>query len=466
MSTTKPNIVYIFADEWRAQATGYAGDPNCETPVLDQFAAESVNFRNAVSGCSVCCPARASLMTGQYPLTHGVFINDVELNPNVDSIARILGRSGYETGFIGKWHIYGSPDGAYGCREAYVPRDYQLGFDYWKGFECTHDYNDSYYFFNDDPTPRKWDGYDAFPQAEDAASFVRDRSGSDTPYMLMLSWGPPHFPLHTAPEEYQARYRDRTIELRENVPEHLHDKAQEELRGYYAHIAAVDDALKIVLDAIKASGDADNTIVIFTSDHGDMRQSQALDTKLFPFEESIGVPFLIRWPQALGRESRTIDVPIDVPDHLPTLLGLVGADVPDAVQGSDWSGVIRGESTPSGDETALLSMAAEFTELCRNGMRAYRGLRTDRYTYVRNLDGPWLLYDNREDPFQKRNLIGKPEHASLQEDLEARLVTRLEELGDTFEDGEVYIERAGYGHYKEVGMSVVRKWVDPWVDGT
>jgi arylsulfatase A-like enzyme len=464
MNAARPNIVYIFADEWRAQATGYAGDPNCQTPVLDRLAAESVNFQNAVSGYSVCCPARASLMTGQYPLTHGVFINDVELNPNVDSIARILKRSGYETGFIGKWHIYGSPDGEYGRREVFVPRDYQLGFDYWKGFECTHDYNDSYYFFNDDPTPRKWGGYDAFPQAEDAASFISDRAGTDTPYLLMLSWGPPHFPLHTAPEEYRRRYEGREIELRDNVPPDRREQAVEELRGYYAHIAAVDDALKIVLDAIEASGDADNTIVIFTSDHGDMRQSQALDTKLFPFEESIRVPFLLRWPAALGRQARTITVPIDVPDHLPTLLGLVGAAVPDQIEGTDWSPIIRGEADPTGDEAAFLSMPAEFTELLHNGMRAYRGLRTVRYTYVRNLDGPWLLYDNVEDPYQKRNLVGSVGHASLQAGLEARLRRRLDEQGDTFEDGRVYLKRAGLAHYKEVNYETHRHWTDPWAE--
>lgn len=462
MSARKPNIVYIFADEWRAQATGYAGDSNCHTPVLDHLASESVNFRNAVSGCSVCCPARASLMTGQYPLRHGVIINDVELDPTVDSIARILGRSGYETGYIGKWHLYGSPDGAFGRRNAFVPRDHQLGFDYWKAFECSHDYNESYYFFNDDPKRRKWDGYDAFAQARDAASFITNRAGSQTPYLLMLSWGPPHFPLHTAPEEYRQRYQGRAIALRENVPAELRETAQEELRGYYAHIAALDDALQTVLSALDASGDGDNTILIVTSDHGDMRQSQGLATKLFPFDESIRVPFLLRWPQALGRHGRTIDVPIDIPDHLPTLLGLVGADIPGQVQGTDWSPLIRGETQPTGDEAAFLSITAEFTEILENGMQAYRGLRTDRYTYVRNVEGPWLLYDNVKDPYQKRNLIGSADYSYVANDLERRLRERLAALKDDFQAGSAYLERAGLTHYQEVTRNAKRIWTDPW----
>jgi arylsulfatase A-like enzyme len=462
MAPTQPNIVYVLADEWRAQATGYAGDPNCETPTLDRLADQSISFENAVSGCPVCCPARASIMTGRYPLTHGVFINDVELDPNVNSIARILGAAGYTTGYIGKWHLYGSPDGHYGRRTAYVPREYQLGFDYWKGFECNHDYNDSYYYFNEDPTKRRWEGYDAFAQARDAARYIGDHAGDETPFALMLSWGPPHFPLHTAPPEYRSRYSHREIELRPNVPESCREQAREELRGYYAHIAALDDALSIVLTALEEHGIDQNTIVIFTSDHGDMRRSQALATKLFPWDESIGVPFLLRRPGALGTDKRSIQVPIDTPDHLPTLLGLIGLEIPDEVEGSDWSPIIRGEQEASGDEAALLIMAAEFTELLRNGMRAYRGLRTDRYTYVRSLDGPWLLYDNRADPFQMNNLIGDPDSAALQRSLDVKLERRLAALGDEFEEGSAYLERAGLEHYHEVNMQTERVWSDPW----
>jgi arylsulfatase A-like enzyme len=463
MSTTRPSIVYIFADEWRAQATGYAGDTNCETPVLDSLAGESLSFVNAVSGCPVCCPARASILTGLYPLSHGVFINDTELDPGLPSIARLFGNAGYTTGYVGKWHVYGSPDGRYGRRHARVPREYQMGFDYWKGFECTHDYNDSWYFFNDDPTPRKWDGYDAFPQARDAAQFIRDHADDEDPFLLMLSWGPPHFPLETAPQEYRRRYENRPIELRANVPPGHEEKATEELRGYYAHIAALDDALATVLDAIRESGLEKDTIVVFTSDHGDMRQSQGLDTKLFPWDESIRVPFLLRWPALLGRTSRELSLPIDTPDHLPTLLGLCGLDIPRSFEGRDWSPVIRGEEDETGNEAALLIMAAEFTEILQNGMRAYRGLRTPRYTYVRTREAPWLLYDNETDPYQKHNLIADPAAAPIREELEQRLQSRLSSLGDEFEEGWTLLERAGLTHYREVTMKAERLWRDPWV---
>ena len=457
----RPNIVFVFGDEWRMQATGYNGDPNCHTPVLDALASQSVNVTHAVAGAPVCSPYRASLLTGQYPLTHGVYINDVQLDPTCSSIARALKAGGYDTAYIGKWHVHGSPDGQYTGRSTFVPRNCQMGFDYWKGYECNHDYNNSYYFFNDDPTPRAWEGYDAFAQSRDAATYIREHAHQDPPFLLMLSWGPPHFPLDSAPEEYRRRYENRAIELRPNVPPNMREQAESDLRGYYGHIAALDDCLNIVLEAINAADMADDTIVIFTSDHGDMRGSQGLHTKLFPWDESIRVPFLLRWP-ALDDRSREMPLPLDAPDIMPTLLGLCDLPIPDTVEGRDWSSFIRGHQEPSGQEAALMVMPAESHELRLNGMKAYRGLRTARYTYVRNLDGPWLLYDNEADPYQMCNLVDSDKHEKLRADLERALQARLDALGDEFLDGRRYLQTDGLGHYSEVNDPCINQWRDPW----
>src|SRR5438128_605980 len=136
----KPNILVVLADQWRAQAFGFAGDPNVKTPHFDRLASDSVCFINAVAGLPVCSPTRASLLTGKRPLTHGVFLNDVPLNPNAMTIARVLKSEGYDTGYIGKWHLNG--DG----RSTFIPRDRRLGFDYWKVLECTHNYSNSFYY--------------------------------------------------------------------------------------------------------------------------------------------------------------------------------------------------------------------------------------------------------------------------------------------------------------------------------
>ncbi len=457
-----PNVVFVFADEWRAQSTGYAGDPNCETPVLDALAAESLNLTHAVSGCSVCCPYRGSLLTGQYPLTHGIFINDVELDPDSVSIARAFEAGGYDTHYIGKWHVYGSPEGKNERRATPVPRSHQMGFDDWRGFECTHNHLNSGYYHNDDPELHAWGDYDAFAQTREAVRQWKERRPEDPPLLQILSWGPPHFPLNNAPEAYRKRYEHRVLQLRKNVPVHLRDQAQEHLRGYYAHIAALDHALDLLLTGLKESGLEKDTILVVTSDHGDMRSSQALQTKCFPFDESIRVPFLIRGP---GIPTGELPIPMDAPDIMPSLLGLCGLEIPESVEGRDWSPELRGQAEADPEDAAFLNMSAEFTELQFNGMQAYRGLRDRRYTYVRNLDGPWLLYDNEVDPFQMNNLIGDSDHADLQQRLEQKLQSMLVQRGDAFLPGESYLEQAGLTHYRETQSTARQLWRDPWKEG-
>ena len=236
----RPNVLFILADEWRAQATAYNGDTNVLTPALDRLAGQSVSFDTAVSGTPVCCPYRASLLTGQHPLTNDVFINDVELKPKGVTMGEAFQRVGYRTGWIGKWHLYGSPDGNYGRRLAYIPPEKRFGFEYWKACECTHDYNHSLYYEDDDQTPKYWPGYDAFAQTDDCCAFIERQAKSSDPFCMVLSLGPPHFPLQTAPEKYRAMFAGREIALRKNVPAARHAESATMHRGYYAHMAALD----------------------------------------------------------------------------------------------------------------------------------------------------------------------------------------------------------------------------------
>ena len=139
----QPNIIFVFGDQWRAQATGYAGETSVRTPNLDRLAGESLNLVNAVSNCPLCTPYRASLLTGQYPLTHGLFVNDVPLNPNAVSLGKAFATGGYDTAYIGKWHVDGHG------RDAPIPPERRQGFQFWKVLECTHDYNRSAYYDGD-----------------------------------------------------------------------------------------------------------------------------------------------------------------------------------------------------------------------------------------------------------------------------------------------------------------------------
>ena len=433
----RPNIVVVLADQWRAQAFGFAGDPNVKTPNFDRLAADSVRFVNAVAGMPVCSPTRASLLTGQRPLTHGVFLNDVPLSPDAVTFPKVLKAAGYETGAIGKWHIDGHG------RSAFIPRERRQGFDYWKVLECTHNYTDSIYY-GDTSEKLHWSGYDALDQTRDACDFLRARAKPETPFLLWLAWGPPHDPYMTAPEKYRALYNPAKLTLRPNVPANLDAQARKNLAGYYAHCSALDDAMGELLATLRESGLAENTILLFSADHGDMLGSQGLWKKQKPFDESARVPMLIRWPAGLGKDARKLDAPINSEDMMPTLLGLAGVAIPPSVEGLDFSGHLRGGAA-QGDGATVLTCVAPFGEFeRRNGGKEYRGIRTARHSYVRDLAGPWLLFDNEADPHQQHNLIGQPEAAALQADLDVQLTRKLKANGDAFLRGADYIAKWGW----------------------
>lgn len=435
--TRKPNILIVLADQWRAQAFGYAGDSNVRTPNFDRLAAESVRLTNAISGLPVCSPTRASLMTGQRPLTHGVFLNDVQLNPGAVTLAKVLKREGYQTGMIGKWHIDGRG------RSAFIPRERRQGFDYWKVLECTHAYSNSFYYA-DDPARQKWQGYDAIAQTRDACEFIRERAQTNQPFLLTLAWGPPHDPYFTAPAKYRALYDPAKLRLRPNVPAGLEPEVRKILAGYYAHCTALDDCMGRILDTLRDTGAARDTILLFSSDHGDMLGSHNQFKKQRPFDESIRVPMLIRWPAGLGGNDRSLAAPVNTEDIMPTLLGLAGVAIPSTVEGLDYSGHLRGGPLP-GDGATVFRCVAPFGEWERRvGGREYRGLRTARHSYVRDLNGPWLLFDNQTDPFQTNNLVGVAAAAALQSELDAGLRRKLAQQKDEFLHARDYIARWGY----------------------
>ena len=443
MVTAKPNLVYVFADQWRAQDTGYAGNTQVKTPNLDKLAARSVNFSTAVSGCPVCSPYRASLMTGQYWLTHGIFHNDKPLKTEALCIAEVFKQQGYDTGYIGKWHLNGDDEPGYEKgRRSPVPKERRQGFDFWKVRECTHDYNQSFYFDENDER-QAWEGYDAIAQTRMANQYIKEHADGK-PFVLFLSWGPPHAPYQTAPPQYRALYKPGDIVTRENVPDDLADKARLDIAGYYAHMTALDDCMAQIMDTLHTTGLERHTILVFTSDHGDMLYSHAQTKKQQPWDESIRVPFLLRYPAVLGDRGREIDMPINTPDIMPTLLGLCKIPVPDSVEGTDYSPVIRGEREPD-NEAALIECPVPFHQWgYAHGGREYRGLRTRRYTYVRDLKGPWLLFDNDADPYQVTNLVNVPAARDLQDHLDALLQTLLKERKDEFLPGPVYMRKWEY----------------------
>ncbi|WP_139959680.1 sulfatase family protein [Flavicella sediminum] len=435
----KPNVLIILADQWRAQATGYAGDPNIKTPHLDSLAAISVNFKNAVSGMPVCSPFKASLLTGQRPLTHGVFMNDVQLDTNAVSMAKVLSKQGYETGFIGKWHIDG-----HGRLQNVLPGNRRQGFQFWMGNECTHNYNGSVYYDNDDPKRNIWKGYDTFAQTDAAIEYMNTKDTSEKPFLLLLSYGTPHAPYHSAPKEYRAKFRPEDMILRGNVPEHMKKKVRKDLAGYYAHISALDDMIGKVVQNLRNTNQLDNTIIVVTADHGDLLGSHGAYKKQQPYKESAGVPMLYHIPQSMNITPGTRDALMNSEDIMPTILALCDVEIPDTVEGINYRPYLEGKENVG--ESTLLTCVQPFGQWneVQHGGKEYRAVKTKKYTYAKDLKGAWLLFDDENDPFQINNLVGNKAYASIQNNLEKELAKLLKDTNDEFLPGRHYVDKWGY----------------------
>jgi arylsulfatase A-like enzyme len=207
-----------------------------------------------------------------------------------------------------------------------------------------------------------------------------------------------------------------------------------------------------------------NTLVVLTSDHGDMLFSQGLTRKLYPFEESVRVPFVIRDPDLKSQAGTTCDAPIDAPDIMPTLLGLANLKQSSHTEGRNWAPVIRREEALRNTDVGLLNAAVCSGPLQLYGMKAYRGVRTMRHTYARNEQGPWLLFDNYNDPYQKNNIIQSSSNANgLLTDLDDLLHQKLKRHGDSFQTSNHIIEQFRLsGHVQKNSLGSPVSWSSPW----
>jgi arylsulfatase A-like enzyme len=416
----KLNILFVFSDQHRWCDLGCAGNAEVLTPNFDRLAARGVNIGGCISHAPLCVPARGSLLTGLYPLKHRAVANDLPVDPSAPSVAQALARSGYHTGYLGKWHLNGVP------RDSPVPKERRLGFTEWKVNNCHHGYTDSFYF--DEENQRHGTGrYDAEAYTSLGIDFIERGATRDQPWGLWLAWGPPHDPYQDMPPEDLARYEGKSLPLRPNVPDRIVDrldikrfwdlnKAQQNLQGYYAHITALDAQFGRLIDALERTGQLDNTIVIYTSDHGDQLGSQGFTNKQLPYEESIRVPLLAAGPGiTTGITSSAL---ISLPDLPVSLLALAGVALPEA-DGADRSAVLAGTDTV-GSSACYIADLVPCHQSAARGTPAWRGVRTSGHTYACRDDGtPWLLFDNTADPFQRHNLVDDPARAALQRQLHA-----------------------------------------------
>ncbi|NBO65814.1 MAG: DUF4976 domain-containing protein, partial [Acidobacteria bacterium] len=362
--------------------------------------------------------ARANLLTGKYAHRNGMVANDLRLRESEVTVAELLREAGYRTGFIGKWHLDGGP------REpGFVPPGARRqGFDFWAAHECSHRHFDNHYF-RDDPSPIRLGKYEAEGWTDIAVDFLHQRSSQ--PFFLMLQMGPPHDP-YKAPDAYEALYDPLRLLMRPNWLEGTRMGSRKDIASYYAQITAVDDQIGRLLATLKELNIDRQTIVVLTSDHGDMLGSHGLRLKRKPWEESIRVPGIIRYPERVRAGWQT-DVFLTHVDFAPTLLRLAGISPPRWIQGADLSGVLLGQTT-SGPDSAFFQIFGPFEG--DETPFAWRGVRTGRYKFARNRRDPWVLYDLERDPFEQHNLIADPSYATVRTTLERRLSQWQRQTGD------------------------------------
>lgn len=438
------NVIWFTVDQMRAQAMSLVGDPNVNTPNLDRMARDGLHFRNAVSGFPLCCPARGSWLTGQYP--HQVIPgHEYLMDPAIPTVADAFNSAGYHTAWLGKWHLDGHHERDLRGGWHQVPAERRGRFKTWIGYDNNNSQYDCWVHGHDED--REVPIYRLPGHETDALTDLLidqiDRHQED-PFFLCCSVQPPHDP-YTAPPEWSARQNPASLQMRPNVPagDHFQRKAREELAGYYALIEHIDANVGRVMAHLEATGLADTTYIVFTSDHGDHHGSHGHFRKMTPHEESIRVPFMV-WGGKRWQYRTWADIPytINHVDLAPTSLGLAGITKPAEMQGFDYSAVARGnyaESAPAcGPDLSEAPDSAYLQVVIPTGHgpsidQPWRGVvTTDGWKYVAISGQPWLLYDLNTDPYEQCNLVFHSHARGRRQALQERLARWIEETGDAF----------------------------------
>lgn len=429
MPAERPNLLIVYPDQWRADALGCAGDPVVRTPHLDRLAREGLRCTHAFVANPVCTPSRGSLMTGRYPHATGVTRNNIALPADAVCFAEPLAAVGYRTGYIGKWHLDGE------ARPGFVPPERRHGWGYWAAFNRGHRYHDGVYF-RDTPEELPAPGFEPDHQTDLAIGFLDAAAATpEQPFCLLLAWGPPHTPLEP-PERHRHTYDPAAIPLPASVPPEVADVARRERALYYGLCSALDDNVGRLLAALDRLGLAEETLVLFTSDHGDSLGEHGRFRKTIPYDEATRVPCLARWPGRVPAGATTGALWHSV-DVAPTLLALCGAPTPAETQGRDLSAVLTGAGAGPRQEVYMagrLKRDNAWEGLSQPTHRLadrWRALRTPDHLLATDLTGEvYLLFDLRRDPLALENLAGRPEAREVQEELLARLRAEARALRD------------------------------------
>ena len=459
----QPNVLFVFFDSYRADVIGaYGGGANVSTPNIDRLAEEGTLFSNGLSTTPLCSPYRGMLLTGRHPTHTGIISNFLEVPPNALGLAEVFREGGYRTAFMGKWHLAaGSHKEAWVGTEAgswadamsfmkanpnfnFVPPGHsRLGFQDWAAYNF-HSKHYSTPYYGNEPKERVMDGYQTNALTTMAIRYMESAREASEPFFLMVAPHPPHGPYLRVPERSREEVNP-TLQWNENVPEKLRvSRNRANAIGYYSMCKNADDNVGRILDYLERSGLEDDTIVVFTSDHGEMLGSHGRSNKMVAYAEAIRIPMIMRWPGRIAANHRT-DTLQGPMDHFPTLVSLAGLKLPPDLDGVDLSSELLGGEPVPRDALLLSNFTAHWDFFMTGSDEGanwpeWRGVKTQQYTYIRWIDGKTELYDDQVDPAQLTNLSKNTDYGSLIEALEVKLLALLAEAHDEFMPGNAYID--------------------------
>ncbi len=445
---TRPNILFILTDDQGPWAMSNADNPDADTPGMDRLAREGAKFSNFFVTTPVCSPSRVGLLTSRYGSEVGITDwiaprggnnrvdeSQLGLEPTIATWVRALRDSGYHTGLVGKWHL--------GTQDEFLPKHF--GYDYFYGFreggakvvdpELEHD-----------GVVAVEKGLTVDLLTDKALAFLQDAKTQDTPFMLSVHYRSPHAPWKPVAPEDEAHVKDRELDLPKPDLANLDVPRMDDLmRQYLASVAGVDRNVRRILDQLDSSGAAENTIVIFTSDHGynvghhgvlhkgnaswlTLKGTEPYGRRPNMFDTSMHVPTIVRWPGVVAPGTR-IDETITNLDWFPTLLAMAGVTLDDNVliHGRNFLPILKGENIPW-EKSFYAEYGMHHYEVCD-----MRVIRTPEWKLMRDFRRPGKdeLYHLAADPGETQNVINDPRYSEIQATLSEQLNAKHAALAAT-----------------------------------
>lgn len=420
----RPNVIVFFTDQQRWDTTGVGGNPLELTPNFDRMAQRGTHLANSFTCQPVCGPARSCLQTGMYATQTGCFRNGIPLPQDMKTLAHHFNDAGYHTGYIGKWHLAsGDP----------VPEEERGGYQYWLGSNALEFTSDTYntVVYDNEQKPVKLPGYRVDALTDAAIRYID--TNKDEPFYLFISYLEPHHQNqlddYPPPDGYRERYTGRWI-----PPDlaALGGSTHQHLGGYYGMVKRLDEALGRMQDALKSLDLDDNTIILFTSDHGNHFKTRNLEYKRSCHDSSIHVPTALQGPGFNG--GGQVQEVVSLVDLPPTLLDAAGLPVPETMQGHSIMPLLRGNREGWQEEV--------FVQISES--QVGRAVRTHRWKYAVVAPGKQgtkdpgsdhyaeeFLYNLEADPYELTNLIGLESHRETAGIMRRRLIRRMLEAGES-----------------------------------